>query len=101
MSLFFYHLKNNCWICFSANATLQIKSRHYTEYLDGEYGQITSLGYPCAYPNDLNYTWILDTGNNKTRVYFYILEVQAETLGDWSCFDYLKVSKYMSVYKDV
>ena len=86
---------------FLANVSLHIRNRHYIEYLDGENGEITSLGYPCKYPNNVNYTWILKTGNNKTSVNFYILDVQAETRGDWSCYDYLKVSKCISGYKDV
>ena len=84
-----------------ANSSVQITKRHYIEHIHGENGQITSLGYPCTYPNNVNYTWILKTGNNKTSVNFHILDVQAETRGDWSCYDYLKVSKCMSGYKGV
>ncbi|XP_078311355.1 scavenger receptor cysteine-rich domain-containing protein DMBT1-like [Crassostrea virginica] len=80
-------------IDWQANASVQIIKRNYIEHIDGENGQITSLGYPCTYPNNVNYTWILKTGNNKTSVNFHILDVQAETRGDWSCFDYLKIDR--------
>ena len=43
----------------------RLKKRHFVEYLDGENGQITSLGYPCEYPNNVNYTWIIKMETTK------------------------------------
>lgn len=76
-----------------ANTSVDREETHYTRHLGGESGQITSLGYPCNYSNNANYTWIIKTGNNKTSVNFTILDLQAETNGSWSCSDYLQVCR--------
>ena len=67
------------------------KRTYYTEYLECNSGQITSPGYPCNYPNNVNYTWIIQTGNNRTSVNFTIVDLQAELKGRTHCYDYIKV----------
>ena len=76
---------------YLANTSVEREETHYTRQLGGESGEITSLGYPCNYSNNANYTWIIKTRNNRTSVNFTILDLQAETNGIWSCFDYLQV----------
>lgn len=65
--------------------------RYYTENLNSSSGQLTSPEYPCNYPNNVNYTWTIQTGNDYVN--FTILELDAEvrTHGEWFCVDYLKV----------
>ena len=60
----------------------------------GRSGQIYSPGYPADYPNNINYTWTLVSGNNNTIVNFTIVDLQAESDSKLSCFDYLTVSIY-------
>lgn len=56
-----------------------------------------SPGYPDNYPNNINYTWILVSGSNNTIVNFTIVDLQTESDGNMSCFDYLTVSIYFDL----
>lgn len=60
------------------------------QYEDGISGQITSPGYPGNYPNNVNYTWIIRTGNPSAKVTFRIIEMSIEGWGP--CDDYLEVN---------
>ena len=69
------------------------EQRSCTEYLEGgNNGSISSPGFPDNYPNNVNYTRIINVKNTRSRVNFTVLYLEAETDGNLSCFDYLKVS---------
>lgn len=53
---------------------------------------MSSPNYPGNYPNNINYTRIIDTGNTNTSVNFTILDLEAETFDNGNCLDYLRVS---------
>ncbi|XP_056015527.1 cubilin-like isoform X2 [Ostrea edulis] len=40
------------------------------QYISGNTGRFTSPGYPGTYPNNVNYTWILTTGDLTANVTF-------------------------------
>ncbi|XP_078312500.1 embryonic protein UVS.2-like isoform X2 [Crassostrea virginica] len=77
---------------WKANASVE-SERYYTENLNSSSGQLTSPEYPCNYPNNVNYTWTIQTGNDYVN--FTILELDAEvrTHGEWFCVDYLKIEE--------
>lgn len=72
---------------------------YYTEYLlvDSGKGHITSLGYPCNYPNNANFTWIIKAKRDQINVNFTIFDLQAETT-DRGCYDYLKVCMFRTYH---
>lgn len=55
---------------------------------------MTSPDYPCNYPNNVNFTWIIKPGKIKDIVNFTILDLQAETKNGRSCYDYLQVRRF-------
>ena len=78
-------------------AAEESKQKNCSEDVDDKVsGHILSPGYPYEYPNNLNYTRIILTGN-KTSVNFSILSLEAETDGEYDCYDYLKVSSCLHV----
>jgi hypothetical protein len=53
-------------------------------------GQFTSPGYPSNYPNNVNYTWLIQTGHKEAKVTITIHDMD---INDWgNCEDYLKVN---------
>nr|XP_022286135.1 deleted in malignant brain tumors 1 protein-like [Crassostrea virginica] len=55
---------------------------------------MTSPDYPCNYPNNVNFTWIIKPGKIKDIVNFTILDLQAETKNGRSCYDYLQITRF-------
>ena len=47
---------------------------------NGSNGEITSPGYPRNYPENINYTWILETGHLNADVTFTILDSDSVNL---------------------
>lgn len=55
-------------------------------------GRLFSPGYPHNYPNNVNYTKILTTRMNNTRLNFRIIDFQTAIDDEQSsCLDYLEV----------
>ena len=79
---------------YLASTSIAKEETYYIKQLNDESGEITSLGYPCSYSNNANFTWIIiKTGNSKADVNFTIVDLQAETNGIWSCTEYLQVCR--------
>ena len=61
---------------------------------NGSNGEIMSPGYPIRnYPDNINYTWILKTGNLNANVNFTILDSNISEPNFSPCDDYLQVRK--------
>lgn len=73
------------------NLCAELVAINNLQYEDGISGQITSPGYPGNYPNNVNYTWIIRTGNHSANVTFRIIEMNIK---QWrSCDDYLEITE--------
>ncbi|XP_056008675.1 cubilin-like [Ostrea edulis] len=60
----------------------------FMRYLDDKSGEITSPGYPGDYPNNVNYTWMIRTGHNKSNVTITVIDMDIE-----KCDDYLDIQE--------
>lgn len=59
---------------------------------NGSSGAFTSPGYPNYYPNNLNYTWTLTTGDSNAKVVINITDFSViQYRGTPNCEDYLKI----------
>ena len=62
---------------------------------NGSNGEIMSPGYPRNYPDNINYTWILETGHLNADMTFTIYSDICEPYFP-PCDDYLQVRKTIS-----
>ncbi|XP_062599853.1 uncharacterized protein LOC134261426 [Saccostrea cucullata] len=70
--------------------------------ISGIRGSLTSPGYPGNYPNNVSYTWTLDTGHEKATVDFTFDVFDIDKYHSYlsRCADFLEVlNKLISIYK--
>ncbi|XP_062599849.1 cubilin-like [Saccostrea cucullata] len=86
MNLFFF-----CWLLFQIRYGCNGKNE--TKNISGITGSLTSPGYPGNYPNNVNYTWILNTGHKSTTVNFTFDVFDLEANWFFSCSDFLEITE--------
>ncbi|XP_056015543.1 uncharacterized protein LOC125682654 [Ostrea edulis] len=63
------------------------------QYISGNTGRLASPGYPGPYPNNVNYTWILTTGDPTTNVTFTFDKFYIYKYQYGPCTDFLEITE--------